>query len=197
MTVHELPLERRTLHGHFSRELEPVLTIASGDTIAFSSLDSGWHVEPGTKFEPRDEQLDAGHALVGPVEVRGARAGQVLEVSVDRVVVGSWGWCAAGGWPTPLNERLGVLEDGTVLRWELDAKAGIGRDERGREVDLRPFLGVLGMPPARARPLADWAPAALRREHRLQGARRGDAAPVADPRGRGALLRRRRSRAPG
>jgi acetamidase/formamidase len=147
VTVHELPLERRTLHGHFSRELQPVLTIDSGDTVAFSSLDSGWHVEPGRKFEPRDERLDAGHALVGPVEIRGARAGQVLEVSIDRVDVGSWGWCAAGGWSTPLNERLGVLEQGTVLRWELDGKAGVGRDERGRELELRPFLGVLGMPP--------------------------------------------------
>jgi acetamidase/formamidase len=147
VTVHELPLERRTLHGHFSRDLEPVLTIDSGDRIAFSCLDSGWHVEPGRKFEPRDEQLDAGHALVGPIEIRGARAGQVLEVSIDRVDVGSWGWCAAGGWATPLNERLGVLGEGTVLRWELDRNAGVGRDEHGREVELRPFLGVVGMPP--------------------------------------------------
>ena len=28
--LHEIPLERRTLHGHFSRDLEPVLTIDSG-----------------------------------------------------------------------------------------------------------------------------------------------------------------------
>ena len=35
-----------------------------------------------------------------------------------------------------------------MLRWSLDAAAGTGRDEQGREVDLRPFAGVLGMPPA-------------------------------------------------
>ena len=28
--IHELPLDRRTLHGHFSRELEPVLAVDAG-----------------------------------------------------------------------------------------------------------------------------------------------------------------------
>jgi acetamidase/formamidase len=39
--IHELPLERRTLHGHFSRDLEPVLTIDPGswpDALALASL---------------------------------------------------------------------------------------------------------------------------------------------------------------
>jgi acetamidase/formamidase len=147
VTLHEIPLERRTLHGHFSRELEPVATIESGDTIAISCLASGWYAQPGEKFEPRDEELDAGHALVGPVEVSGARAGQTLEVAVDHVVPGSWGWNAAGDWSSPLNDRLGLVEGGVLLRWTLDAERRVGRDERGREVGLRPFLGVLGMPP--------------------------------------------------
>ena len=147
MTLHEIPLERRTLHGHFSRDLEPVVTIDSGDTIAFACLDSGWNVEPGTKYEPRDPELDAGHALIGPVEVRDATAGRTLEVSVDRVVPGAWGWCGAGDWSTPLNERLGLTPGGVYLHWELDATSGTGRDDRGRELALRPLLGVLGMPP--------------------------------------------------
>lgn len=147
MALHEIPLERRTLHGHFSVDLAPVLTIDSGDTIAFSTLDAGWHVSPGSKFEPRDEELDAGHALVGPVAIRGARAGQTLEVAIERVVPGPWGWCAAGDWSSPLNERLGLVSDGVVLEWALDVDRGVGRDGRGRELDLAPFLGVLGMPP--------------------------------------------------
>jgi acetamidase/formamidase len=145
---HEIPLERSTLHGHFSRDLAPILTIDSGDTVAFPCLDSAWHLAPDKTFEPRDEQLDAGHALVGPIEVRGARAGQTLAVRIDEVRVGSFGATVAGGWSTPLNDRLGMSEGETlVLHWSLDADAGIGRDERGREVELRPFPGVLGMPP--------------------------------------------------
>jgi acetamidase/formamidase len=145
---HEIPLERRTLHGHFSPDLEPILAVDSGDTIAFATIDSGWHVSPGARFEPRDPELDAGHALIGPVEVRGARAGQTLEVGIDRVVVGPWGWCAAADWSTPLNDRLGLSDGpGVSLEWTLDADHAIGRSERGHELDLYPFLGVLGMPP--------------------------------------------------
>jgi len=146
--THEIPLDRRTLHGHFSRDLAPILTIDSGDAVAFSCLDSGWHVAPGEKFEPRDEELDAGHALVGPIEVRGARAGHTLAVRIDEVRVGSFGTTVAGGWSTPLNDRLGMSDGETlVLRWSLDAGDAVGRDPRGREVELRPFPGVLGMPP--------------------------------------------------
>ncbi len=46
MATHTLPLERATLHGHFSRDLLPVLTIESGDTVLFQTLDAGWNLEP-------------------------------------------------------------------------------------------------------------------------------------------------------
>jgi acetamidase/formamidase len=154
MAVHEIPLERRTLHGHFSRDLEPVLTVDPGDSIAFATLDAGWGLEPPghggirQRFEPRDEELDDGHALIGPIEVRGARVGQTLEIRIERVRVGSYGFTLGGGFSTPLNDRLGVSDgEERLLVWSLDPDAALGRDERGREVDLRPFLGVLGMPP--------------------------------------------------
>jgi acetamidase/formamidase len=149
MTTHEIPLERRTLHGHFSCYLEPILTVEPGDSIAFACLNAGWRTATGERFELRaDDDLDAGHALVGPVAVRGARAGQVLEIRIDEVRIGTWGVTDAGGWHTPLNERLGVVDGpSAVLDWQLDADAGVGRDQAGREVDLRPFLGVIGMPP--------------------------------------------------
>jgi acetamidase/formamidase len=155
MALYEIPLERRTLHGHFSRDLEPVLTIEPGDSIAFGAPDAGWGIgplqDPGGKrerFAPRDPELDAGHPLIGPVAVRGARVGQTLVVDIDEVRVGTWGITDAGGWPSPLNERLGVADgEPATLAWALDAAAAVGRDQRGREVELRPFLGVIGMPP--------------------------------------------------
>jgi acetamidase/formamidase len=155
MALHEIPLERRTLHGHFSRDLEPVLTIEPGDSIAFSAPDAGWGIGPlqdegGTRerFAPRDPELDRGHPLIGPVEVRGARPGQTLVVDIDEVRVGTWGITDAGGWSAPLNERLGVADGKpATLAWALDAGSALGRDQAGRTVALRPFLGVIGMPP--------------------------------------------------
>ena len=97
MAVHEIPLERRTLHGHFSRDLEPVLTIDSGrhDRV-LARLDAGWRSTPGDEVRAaRTRSSTAGHALIGPIEVRGARAGQTLEVAIDRVRFGAWGCDAA------------------------------------------------------------------------------------------------------
>jgi acetamidase/formamidase len=146
--LHEIPLERRTLHGHFSRELEPILTVESGDSIAFACLNSGWRTAEHEVFAERDEELDTGHALIGPVAVRGARAGQTLAVSIDGLRIGAGGVTQAGGFSTPLNGRLGVEDGETVtLLWSLDADVATGRSESGHEVRLKPFLGVIGMPP--------------------------------------------------
>jgi len=155
VTVHEIPFERRTLQGTFSCDREPILTVDPGDSIVFRTADAGWGIghptdDTGTRerFEPRHPELDRGHALIGPVEVRGARAGGTLAVRVDELRVGTWGITDAGGWSTPLNDRLGV-SDGQpcTLVWQLDADAKVGRDQHGRSVELRPFLGVIGMPP--------------------------------------------------
>lgn len=158
MAVHHVEAERRTLHGHFSRDLAPVLTIDPGDTVVFRTLDAGWGLEPtaegggpGRTFEPRDPERDAGHALCGPVAVRGAEPGMTLAIEIGELRTGTWGWTVAGGWSSPLNDRLGVgTTPRTWLRWTLDPDRLIGREAGGRAVAvaLRPFLGVIGMPPA-------------------------------------------------
>jgi acetamidase/formamidase len=130
--THDLPLERATLHGHFSRDLPPVLTVEPGDSVRFSTPDAGWELEDRSAFEPRVSPADDGHALAGPIAVGGARAGQTVAVRIDEVVPGSWGVTLT----TPPHR----------IDWELDG--GTGRASTGHVVTLRPFLGVLGMPPA-------------------------------------------------
>ncbi len=131
--IHELPLERRTLHGHFSRDLPAIATVDPGDSIRFATLDAGWHAVPERQaFDELDPELDGGHALVGPVAVRGAVAGGTLAVRVDEVRVGGWGITFAGDEGMP---------------WSLDADALTGTGPAGAVVRLAPFLGVLGMPP--------------------------------------------------
>jgi acetamidase/formamidase len=149
--IHSLEPDERTLHGHFSRELEPVLEIDPGDTVVFRTLDSGWGLEPyeGGPYRPRRElEREAdGHALTGPVAIRGARQGMTLRIDIGDVIPGAWGACLAGGWESVFNERLGVVGDGIVHAYTLDAATMTGRSHLGHSIELQPFLGVMGMPP--------------------------------------------------
>ena len=149
--------DARTLHGWFDRDLPPVLTVDPGTTVRFRTLDSGWFLEPDTGGDVADRRRapehtpDAGHALTGPVEVRGARAGQVLEVRIDDVVPASWGTTYAGLRSTAWNARLGLTGPAVhswVIDWDDDTAAGTARNQHGHTVAVRPFLGVIGMPPA-------------------------------------------------
>jgi acetamidase/formamidase len=131
--LHALRLEGRNLHGRFSRDLAPVLTIASGDTVHFEIPNSNWLVESGEHFPAPDPALDTGHALVGPIAVRGAKAGQTLAVRIDDVRPGTWG--------------ITKTKPPHFIRWTID---GDTATSLGRTVRLAPFLGVLGMPPPEA-----------------------------------------------
>ena len=129
MTTHEIPLAEETVHGYFSNALPPVLTVDPGDSVRFQALNAGWRWEAGAELFERDEELHAGHALTGPIEVRGARAGQTLVVEIDDVTPRGWGITFGDG--EPFQWRL----DGDA--WRLDVLA----------VASAPFLGVIGMPP--------------------------------------------------
>ncbi|MGB1252684.1 MAG: acetamidase/formamidase family protein [Candidatus Promineifilaceae bacterium] len=156
MATHHLPLNRDTLHGAFSAEFPPALTVNSGDTVTFQTLDARWFIEPPIEeqidpvlFEPRDPVLDSGHALCGPIAVRGAKPGMMLEIVFNEIRPASWGWVYAGGGYPAHNPRLGVDANKRILhRWELDVDKMIGRNQHGHQVALNPFMGVIGMPPA-------------------------------------------------
>ena len=131
-----------------------MLTVDPGETVRYRTLDAWWSAGPyaGGSFDERPRvpqyQPDAGHALVGPVAVRGARPGTTLEIRIDTVVPASWGTTVAGGWPSAVNQRYRIEDAGVVHTWDLDVTAMTGRNQHGHTVALRPFLGVLGMPPA-------------------------------------------------
>jgi acetamidase/formamidase len=155
MAIHFIEPRRETLHGTFSRDLPPALSIDSGDTVVFSTLEAGWGLETSgengerRRFEDfRPEWRGEGHALCGPIEVRGAEPGMTLEVRIHNLRVGIWGRTVTGGSvPLEWNHRLGVADREEALCWTLDPHALVGRDQYGHTVALKPFMGVMGMPP--------------------------------------------------
>jgi acetamidase/formamidase len=170
MAVHHLEPERRTLHANWSRDRAPALEIDSGDTVEFRALDVGWGIDPPTsttaprrKFEPRDPVHDAGPCLIGPVRVRGAAPGDTLEVRIDALEPGPWGWTYAGTGITPprLARTLGTDDAPlTLVRWSIDRAAGIAKSKTGLAVPVRPFLGTIGIVPAGPGPHSGWVPTA-------------------------------------
>ena len=195
MATYTIEPTRENLHGHFSRDLAPVLTIDSGDTVVFQLIDGGWGTalspEPNgltVRFAPRNLETDAGHALCGPIYVNGAEPGMTLEIEIGDIVPSSWGWTVAGGWPHEVNERLGLKNeaDATILRWAIDAGTRTARDQYGRAVSLSPFLGVMGMPPDEPGILPTPPPRVTGGQSGLQGTHFGERAcfwPIAVPGG--------------
>jgi acetamidase/formamidase len=144
---HVIEPEPDFVHFDFSREREPVLWAESGDTVVVRTLDAAGFLEPyvGPKRPPRMGPDDAGHALCGPIGIRGAMPGQTLEIELRDIRPESWGFTVAGG-PEPLTRGL-AGNDVQVLHWTIDADNATAVDQHGHYVRLHPFMGVMGMPP--------------------------------------------------
>lgn len=154
MAIYKIEPDENTLHGFFSRDLSPVLNINSGDTVHFKTIEAEWGLEnfPILKEAPKSSppprklattNIDGprGHALCGPIAIRGAEPGMTLAIKVEAIRTGTWGWTFGGD----------ELAEYNVLHvWELDPDQLRGRNQHGHQVKLHPFMGVMGMPPAEA-----------------------------------------------
>jgi acetamidase/formamidase len=150
VTVHELHPEPGSTTDVFDPGAPPVLTVDPGDTVVARSLDAAGFLErQRTPGEQRPTMFDEqrGHCLTGPIEVRGARPGDVLAVHIVSASPGGWGWTIAGAKDNALNRALGLAATPSWLLWEIDADAGTATNDRGHTVQISPFLGVIGMPP--------------------------------------------------
>ncbi|CAN5907207.1 acetamidase/formamidase family protein [soil metagenome] len=166
MPLHRLSPAAGTVHGFFSRDLSPALTIGSGDSVVFQTLDAGWGApeqEPDftvpAAFAPRDLTRDVAHCLTGPVRIAGARPGMVLEIRIRRIRTGRWGWSAGPTLPAQMDAALGlpasasgppavilVPHGSDACYWTLDPETARGTNRNGVRLKLHPFLGVMGMP---------------------------------------------------
>jgi acetamidase/formamidase len=139
MTHHHLKSSSETCHwGFFEARLTPVLTIDSGDEITIETISGGPDVVPDrTKFDvppelfevhARNERMVPGHILTGPVAVKGAAPGDVLEVDIlDVKLRQDWGY-------NLIRPLAGTLPDDFHEPWGLD-------------LPLKPFFGVMGVAP--------------------------------------------------
>ncbi|VWX60549.1 putative amidase [Burkholderiales bacterium 8X] len=155
---HHLAARPETVHwGWFDAGLEPVLTIDDGDRVTVETVSGGPANLPGEGFQVPPELLQIhetstrrlpGHILTGPIEVRGAQPGDVIEIRIlDVQLRQDWGYTfirpLAGALPNdfPQPEQMIV---------SLDRDRNVGRLPWGTELPLRPFFGVMGVAPPAA-----------------------------------------------
>jgi acetamidase/formamidase len=155
--LHHLKSSPATVHwGWFDAALPHVLAIDSGDTLTVEGLSGGPANLPGDGFHVPPELLEVhaksqrrmpGHILTGPVEVRGAMPGDVLEVRILDVQLGQdWGYTVV----RPLAGALpDDIETGEQVISRLDVATQTGLLPWGQRIPLRPFFGVMGVAPPR------------------------------------------------
>ncbi len=172
MAHHRLTSAPDTIRfGMFDAAFDPVLTVASGDSVTFECVSGGVEVMPpeGSPYAvpPALRAIHASkperigpHILTGPVAIAGAEPGDMLEARIEAIAPNNdWGYCAvrplAGTLPEDFPERY-------VSHIAVDRARGVCKPDWGPELPLAPFFGTMGVaPPARYGRLSSREP----REH--------------------------------
>ena len=134
-------------HNRWHPDIPPVLAVDPGEVVTFELRDS----RDGTitRASTHEDLLAVpalAHPLTGPLEVRGAMPGDVLEVEVLGYETDDFAWTAI--WPG--SGFLGDLFDRPFLaRWELDGEHARSEEVPGVAVPAGVFAGVIGVAPSR------------------------------------------------
>jgi acetamidase/formamidase len=157
--IHELKASPATVHrGFFDASLKPVLTIDSGDIVRLETASGNprWYEKLGVPKDKIPAELYAvfegvegdgrgDHTLNGPIAIRGAEPGDMLEIrirSVDvRLPIAGQGFVPNRGL---LPEEF-PFEKGRVT-W-IDVARKVVQFAPGIEIPAKPFWGVIGVAP--------------------------------------------------
>jgi acetamidase/formamidase len=153
--VHTVESSNATVRlGVFDTTLPNILEIESGDTVVYPRTWSHFldRVQPGVSIEDlarwRVENPGKGpHSIIGPVAVRGAEPGDVLEIQYHRILPKSW----ACNFSNPGHLKTGALSevfaDGQVKYFTLDLARMTVSFSPDIALPLLPFQGTLGLAP--------------------------------------------------
>jgi acetamidase/formamidase len=154
--IHRLIASPQTVHtGFYDASIHPVLTIDSGDTVVMSSmmlmdgrLRCGMSLEEllATRQEYIDRNMGS-HTLTGPIFVKGAEPGDVLEVRIQKLVPADCGV----NYHFPQKFLRGSLPEdfpgGQIKTLVLDLDKMETAFAPGIVIPLKPFLGNMGVAP--------------------------------------------------
>jgi formamidase len=133
-------------HNRWHPDVQPVASVDPGETVTFELRDSRDRtIGPDSGHEDLLRVLPIAHPLTGPLEVRGAEPGDLLEIEVLGYETDEFAWTAI--WPG--SGFLGDLFPRPFLaRWELSD--GVARSEELPGVAVRActHAGTIGVAPS-------------------------------------------------
>jgi acetamidase/formamidase len=155
LRTHVVESSNKTVQlGVFDATLPPILTIESGDAVSFPNTWSHFlnEMQPGVPVEKLAELRKANpgrgpHSIIGPIAVKDAEPGDVLEVHYERIKPFAWG--AVFNNPGALGTGL-LPEDfpqGQIKYLDLDLGRMNAKFAPQISVPLKPFQGTLGVAP--------------------------------------------------
>jgi len=162
--------EPNTGHNRWHPEVRPVLEVGEGEDVALETRDAcdGYLGPSSTVADLSGVPLGAVHPLTGPVLVKGARPGDLLEVEFLDIAPQRWGFsCILPG----LGFLRDVMTTPFLVHWSIADGWATSRELPGVRIPAAPFMGVSGVAPSRQQ-LEAWT----RREAEL-AARGGVALP--------------------
>jgi acetamidase/formamidase len=137
-------LDDRKPHAFWDNSHAPRLTIRSGDSVVFETLEaSAEQITPASTSERlKTLSFEPIHPLTGPVSVEGAEPGDALEVEVVRLQHKEWGWNA-------VIPGFGLLADDFPEPYLHHYKLGRTYCEFRPDIHIpfEPFCGVMGVAP--------------------------------------------------
>jgi acetamidase/formamidase len=146
-TMHLLPATLETTQwGWFDNAQEPVLRIKSGDTVVLETMmHSHNQIVPGTTIEQikkmRTDFPGRGpHTMTGPIYVEEAEPGDVLKVTINRIVPRAY--ATNFNVPGMFGQFPKEYQDGQVKYMYLDLDRMVTEFLPGLFIPLRPFPGT-------------------------------------------------------
>ena len=164
------------MHNRWHPDLEPVAEVAPGEEIRLEAADGldGQLTRASTHADAGTLDLGLGHPLAGPVHVRGAEPGDVLEIELLRYETDDFGTTAV---IPGFGYLADLFPDPYLVKWEIAGGFARADELPGVAVPEDAFAGVIGVAPSHER-----LEAFRQREEMLRD--RGQ--PVADPMPEGA-----------
>jgi len=159
MKTHLLRSTPETVHwGYFDGALPPVLTVDSGDRVDIECITTNpeWLPKSGdyeilpdiTLVHEKAKRGSGNHILTGPVAVRGAAVGDVLEVRIlDIQLRMNWGFNLFRAYGGTLPDDFPYQK---IIYVRLDRERNVAILPSGLKVPMAPFFGQLAVAPPRA-----------------------------------------------